>query len=54
MVRKFKVFVAYINLKSVLQEKAQTMIMNDAIITGSYSKIVLVVDKPYLEIKIGT
>jgi hypothetical protein len=41
MVREVQgVFVAYINLKSVLQEKAQTMIMNDAIITGS-CKIVL-------------
>ncbi|WP_367755383.1 hypothetical protein [Flavobacterium sp. WC2430] len=43
-------FVAYISLKSVLQEKAQTMIMNDAAITGflEQSKII---GRPYLEIE---
>jgi effector-binding domain-containing protein len=47
-----EVFVAYINLKSVLQEKAQTMIMNDAIITGFLQQnSIKVVDKPYLEIQ---
>ncbi|WP_367772169.1 hypothetical protein AB3G33_01715 [Flavobacterium sp. WC2421] len=45
-------FVAYISLKSVLQEKAQTMIMNDAAITGflEQSKI-KIIGRPYLEIE---
>lgn len=45
-------FVAYINLKSVLQEKAQTMIRNDAIITGFLQQNnIKIVGKPYLEIQ---
>lgn len=47
-----EVFVAYINLKSVLQEKAQTMIMNDAIITGFLQQNnIKIIGKPYLEIQ---
>ncbi|MFV8368413.1 hypothetical protein [Flavobacterium sp. LB2R40] len=44
-------FVAYVSLKSVLQEKAQNMIANDADITGFllHNKIVIK-GKPYLEI----
>lgn len=45
-------FVAYINLKSVLQEKAQTMIRNDAVITGFLQQNnIKIVGKPYLEIQ---
>ena len=45
-------FVAYINLKSVLQEKAQTMIINDAIITEFLQQNkVEIIGKPYLEIQ---
>lgn len=45
-------YVAYINLKSVLQEKAQTMIMNDAIITGFLQQNnIEIVGKPYLEVQ---
>lgn len=45
-------FVAYINLKSVLQEKAQTMIMNDNIITGFLeTNKIKIIGKPYLEIE---
>jgi effector-binding domain-containing protein len=45
-------FVAYINLKSVLQEKAQTMIANDAIITGFLqTNKIKIIGKPYLEIE---
>lgn len=44
-------FVAYINLKSVLQEKAQAMISNDADITGFLKQNkIKIVGKPYLEI----
>jgi effector-binding domain-containing protein len=44
-------FVAYISLKSVLQEKAQTMIANDAIITGFlFHNKIEIVGKPYVEI----
>mgnify|MGYP000520538543 CR=1 FL=1 len=44
-------FVAYITLKSVLQEKAQTMIANDAIITGYlYTNKIKIIGKPYVEI----
>lgn len=44
-------FVAYISLKSVLQEKAQTMIANDADITGFLKQNkIQIVGKPYLEI----
>lgn len=47
-----EVFVAYLNLKSVLQEKAQTMIRNDAIITGFlHQNNIKIVGKPYLEIQ---
>lgn len=44
-------FVAYISLKSVLQEKAQNMIMNDADITGFlYKNKLKIVGRPYVEI----
>lgn len=44
-------FVAYISLKSVLQEKAQAMIANDADITGFLQRNkIQIVGKPYLEI----
>lgn len=44
-------FVAYINLKSVLQEKGQTMIANDAIITGFlFENKIKIKGRPYLEI----
>ena len=45
-------FVAYINLKSVLQEKAQTMIANDAIITGFlFENQIKIIGRPYVEIE---
>lgn len=45
------VYVAYIQLKSALQEKAQTMIGNDATITGFlYTHKIKIVDRPYVEI----
>jgi effector-binding domain-containing protein len=45
------VFVAYINLKSVLQEKAQNMIMDDPKVTGYLNKHKIVITgKPYLEV----
>ena len=45
------VYVAYIQLKSVLQEKAQSMIGNDAAITGFlYTHKIKIVDRPYVEI----
>lgn len=45
------VYVAYIQLKSALQEKAQTMIGNDAAITGFlYTHKIKIVDRPYVEI----
>lgn len=44
-------FVAYINLKSVMQEKAQTMIGNDNIITGFlYKNHIKIMGRPYVEI----
>jgi effector-binding domain-containing protein len=44
-------FVAYISLKSVLQEKAQTMIATDADITGFLlGNKIEIIGKPYLEI----
>jgi effector-binding domain-containing protein len=44
-------FVAYINLKSVLQEKGQKMIANDAIITGFlYENQIKIIGRPYVEI----
>lgn len=46
-----EVYVAYISLKSVLQEKAQTMIANDAIIMSYlHSHAIEIVGKPYVEI----
>jgi effector-binding domain-containing protein len=45
------VFVAYISLKSVLQEKAQNMIGDDNIITGYlHQNNIQIVGKPYLEV----
>lgn len=45
-------FVAYISLKSVMQEKAQTMIMNDAAITGFLQQSnIKILGRPYLEIE---
>ncbi|KIA87318.1 hypothetical protein [Flavobacterium sp. AED] len=47
-----EIFVAYINLKSVLQEKAQTMIANDAVITGFLQQNnIKIIGKPYVEIE---
>lgn len=44
-------FVAYISLKSVLQEKAQTMIGNDATITGYlHANNIKIIGNPYVEI----
>jgi effector-binding domain-containing protein len=46
-----EVFVAYITLNSVLAEKAQTMIGNDAVITGYlHNNNIKIVGKPYLEV----
>lgn len=46
-----EVYVAYIALKSVMQEKAQTMITNDNIITGYlFQHHIKITGKPYLEI----
>ena len=47
-----EIFVAYINLKSILQEKAQTMIGNDAIITGYLqNNNIKITGRPYVEIE---
>ena len=44
-------FVAYISLKSVLQEKAQIMIGNDEIITGYLQQNnIKIIGKPYVEV----
>ena len=44
-------FVAYISLKSVLQEKARYMIANDALITGFlFENQIKIIGRPYLEI----
>lgn len=44
-------YVAYINLKSVMQEKAQTMIRNDEIITGYLQQNkIKIIGSPYVEI----
>jgi effector-binding domain-containing protein len=44
-------FVAYISLKSVLQEKAQNMIANDALITGFlFENQIKIIGRPYVEI----
>lgn len=46
-----KTYVAYLNLNCVMQEKAQTMIANDAIITGFLqSNKIKIVGRPYVEI----
>ncbi len=46
-----EVFVAYIPLKSVMQEKAQTMIASDALITGYlFNNNIKIAGKPYLEV----
>jgi effector-binding domain-containing protein len=46
-----EVFVAYINLKSVLQEKAQNMIMNDPKVTGYlFNNKIKIIGKPYVEV----
>ena len=46
-----EVFVAYIPLKSVLQTKAQTLISNDALITGFlYDNNIKIEGRPYIEI----
>jgi effector-binding domain-containing protein len=46
-----EVFVAYINIKSVLQEKAQNMIMNDPKVTGYlFKNNIKIIGKPYVEI----
>lgn len=45
-------FVAYISLESVLQEKAQTMIMNDAAITGFLEQNkIKIIGRPYVEVE---
>jgi effector-binding domain-containing protein len=45
-------FVAYINLRSVLQEKAQSMIANDAIITGYLqNNNIKIIGKPYVQVE---
>ncbi|MFV5698288.1 hypothetical protein ACM55H_07935 [Flavobacterium sp. ZT3R17] len=45
-------FVAYLNLTSVLQEKAQSMIANDGIITGFLQQNnIKIIGRPYLEIE---
>jgi effector-binding domain-containing protein len=45
------VFVAYINMKSVLQEKAQNMIMNDPKVTGYlFKNNIKIIGKPYVEV----
>jgi effector-binding domain-containing protein len=44
-------FIAYISLKSVLQEKAQTMIIRDADITGFlYTHHIKITGNPYVEV----
>ena len=46
-----KTWVAYINLKSVMQEKGQTMIANDALITGFlHSNNIKIKGRPYVEV----
>jgi len=46
-----EVYVAYISLESPLQEKAQNMIANDALITGYlYKNNIKIKGQPYLEI----
>ena len=46
-----EVFVAYISLKGVLQNKAQTLISNDAVITGFlFDNNIKIKGRPYIEI----
>jgi effector-binding domain-containing protein len=46
-----KTWVAYINLKSIMQEKGQTMIANDALITGFlHNNNIKIQGRPYVEI----
>jgi effector-binding domain-containing protein len=46
-----EVYVAYIHLKSVMQEKAQTMIANDPIITGFlHDNNIKIIGMPYVEV----
>ena len=46
-----EVFVAYISLNSVLQTKAQTLIANNAVITGFlYENNIKIKGRPYIEI----
>ena len=46
-----EVFVAYLELESPAQEKAQTMIMNDGKITGYlHANEIKIIGKPYLEV----
>lgn len=50
--RSEEIFVAYINLTSVLQNKAQNMIRNDGIITGYLQKNnIKIIGKPLVEIE---
>ena len=47
-----EVYVAYISLESVLQEKAQTMMGNDNIIVGYlYNNKIKIIGKPILEVE---
>ncbi len=47
-----EIYVAYINLKSVLQEKAQSMIQNDASITGYLQKNnIKIIGRPFVEVQ---
>nr|WP_314864658.1 hypothetical protein [uncultured Flavobacterium sp.] len=44
-------YVAYLSLTSVMQEKAQTMIANDAIITGYlFANKIKIIGKPFVEV----
>lgn len=44
-------YIAYISLTSVMQEKAQTMIKNDAIITGYlFNNKIKIIGKPFVEV----
>ncbi len=46
-----EVFVAYINIKSVLQEKAQNMIAEDPKVTGYlFRNNIKIIGKPYVEV----
>ena len=44
-------YIAYISLTSVMQEKAQTMIANDAVITGYlFRNNIKIIGKPFIEV----